>query len=345
MTVAGREETDWDRAQIDRRRAGRLALWVGMAVFAAKLAAFWITGSTAVLADAMESTINIVSAAMLVYTLSIVARPPDLNHPYGHGKAEFLAAGIEGAAIAFAALVIVAEGVRELLEGPRVQRLDVGLLLLVASTLANYLLGRHLVAVGKRVHSAALVADGQHVLADVWTSVGVVGGLVVVALTGFMWADPLIAMAVGVHVAFQGVALLRDALGGLMDAADPDVNEETARVLESARDDSWIDLHGLRSWRSGARRHFDLHLTVPRYYDVDQIHSIHDEIEHTLLDGEIDGGDVVVHFDPCLPVDCPGCAVSPCPVREAAFTGRHVFDGERAVRTDATLGADHPPSR
>lgn len=340
MTVLGAEETIAVQAQADRMRAGRLALVVGILVFAVKFAAYWLTGSTAVLADAMESTINIVSASLLVYTLSVAGRPPDLDHPYGHGKAEFLAAGIEGAAIGFAALVIVAEGARELLEGPEVHDLDVGLWLLVASTLVNGALGRHLVGVGQRVGSAALVADGRHVLADVWTSIGVVGGLVVVALTGWMWADPLIAIGVGLHVAFEGAGLLKEALGGLMDEADPDLNDRTANALEEVREDSWIDLHGLRSWRSGARRHFDLHLTVPRYYDVDQIHAIHDQIEDLLIEDEAHGGDVVVHFDPCLPADCAGCAVTPCALRETALVVRHPFTGKRAVRSDAVLHSD-----
>ncbi|MEZ4292982.1 MAG: cation diffusion facilitator family transporter [Myxococcota bacterium] len=147
--------------QQDRMRAGRLALVVGVLIFAAKLAAFLTTHSTAVLADAMESTINIVAAALLVYALSLASRPPDPGHPYGHGKIEFLSAGIEGAAIAFAALVIVAEGIRDLIAGPEIRSLDVGLALLVASTVANAALGFHLVRVGRRADSAALEADGR----------------------------------------------------------------------------------------------------------------------------------------------------------------------------------------
>lgn len=322
------------QGQAVRMRAGRLALIVGILIFAAKLSAYLLTESTAVFADAMESTINIVSAAMLVYALSLAARPPDLDHPYGHGKAEFLSAGIEGAAIAFAALLIVAEGIRELIAGPSLHNLDVGLGLLLASTLGNALLGRHLVRVGNQVGSTALVADGRHVLADVWTSVGVVGGLIVVALTGWVWADPLIAIVVGIHVAAEGYRLLRDSFGGLMDQAEPGVNDSTAQALEAVRRDAWIDLHGLRSWRSGARRHFDLHLTVPRFFDVEQIHAIHDEIESALLDGDPHGGDVVVHFDPCDPNDCSECSMPDCRVRGTTFLVRPAFSGERAVRTD-----------
>ncbi|MFK7898743.1 MAG: cation diffusion facilitator family transporter [Myxococcota bacterium] len=329
--------------QTRRMQAGRLALGLGILVFAAKLTAYFLTGSTAVLADAMESTINIVSAGMLVFALSLAARPPDSSHPYGHGKVEFISAGIEGAAVAFAAFVIIAEGVRELIEGPKLHDLDLGLALLAASAVVNGGLGVHLSRVGRETDSPALIADGRHVLADVWTSIGVIAGLAVVAVTGWTWADPLIAIGVGIHVALEALHLLGEAFGGLMDEADEDLIAESAARLESARDDSWIDLHEFRSWRSGARRHFDLHLMVPRFFDVTQVHTIHDAIEDVLLE-DGDQGDVVVHFDPCEPHACLRCAMSDCAVRETPFERRPPFDRDRVTRRDFDAridGAEH----
>jgi cation diffusion facilitator family transporter len=273
---------------------------------------------------------------MLVFALSVSGRPPDEGHPYGHGKAEFLSAAIEGAAIAFAALIIITESVRELLAGPSLQRLDIGIAVLAATTVANAALGMYLVRVGRRVESAALTADGRHVLTDVWTSAGVIVALFVVHWTGWLWADPLVAIAVALNVAWEGYRLIQEALGGLMDEADPEVLEEVTSRLESARAASWIDLHGLRSWRSGARRHVDLHLTVPRYFDVDEIHEIHDRVEAALL-GDTPG-DVVVHFDPCVASLCRACGVEGCPIRSAARTRHFPFTAERAVRTDEQLG-------
>ena len=317
-----------------------MALLVGILIFGGKFAAYTLTGSTAVFADAMESTINIVSAGMLVFALSIAARPPDLSHPYGHGKVEFLSAGIEGAAIAFAALVIFAQGIRELIAGPELQRLDIGLAILAVSAMANAGLGLHLSRVGRRTSSDALVADGRHVLADVWTSVGVIGGLIVVSLTGWIWADPLIAIAVAVNVAWEGYRLLHDSLAGLMDEADESLIESTTSLLEGARRAPWIDLHGFRSWRSGARRHIDFHLTVPRYFDVDQVHAIHDEVEAALFDGDQHGGDVVVHFDPCDENECHHCTMTNCAIRSHALVRSEPFTPDRAVRPDATLHSD-----
>ena len=326
--------------QTSRMRAGRLALFIGTLIFAVKFAAYTLTGSTAVFADAMESTINIVSAGMLILALAIAARPPDPSHPYGHGKVEFLSAGIEGAAIAFAALVILVQGVRELIAGPELQRLDLGLALLAVSATANAGLGRYLKRVGRETRSDALVADGRHVIADVWTSVGVIGGLIVVSLTGWVWADPLIAIAVAINVAWEGYRLLPDSVAGLMDEADESLIESTTALLEAARQTSWIDLHGLRSWRSGARRHIDLHLTVPRYFDVDQVHGIHDAIEAALFSVDTYGGDVVVHFDPCDENEGVHCTMPDCAIRSRAVVRQEPFTPQRAIRPDAALQAD-----
>lgn len=329
-----------DRAallQADRMRAGRLSLFVGCLIFAAKFLAYWLTGSAAVFADAMESTINIVSAGMLVFALAVAARPPDESHPYGHGKVEFLSAGIEGAAIAFAALVILAQGVRELIAGPELHRLDLGLAVLAAAAIANAGLGLHLSRVGRRTQSDALTADGRHVLADVWTSAGVIGGLIIVRLTGWAWADPLIAIAVAFHVAWEGYRVLHDSLGGLMDESEQAHIAKVTAALEGARESSWIDLHGLRGWRSGARRHIDFHLTVPRYFDVSQIHAIHDRIESVLVGGDEHGGDVVVHFDPCDDSECAQCEMKVCPIRDCTFRAAKRFTPERAVRPDSEL--------
>jgi len=341
MLRAMPEVPDTEQVQRRRMRAGKTALVAGVCIFAAKFVAYLLTGSSAIFADAMESTVNVVAAGMLVFALSVSGRPPDEGHPYGHGKAEFLSAAIEGAAIAFAALVIITESIRELIAGPAVQRLDVGIAVLAASTLANAVLGVYLVRVGRSVESAALSADGRHVLTDVWTSAGVIVALFVVHWTGWLWADPLVAIAVAINVAWEGHQLIQEALAGLMDEADPEVLDEVASRLESARSASWIDLHGLRSWKSGARRHVDLHLTVPRYLDVDEIHAIHDRVEAALL-GDTPG-DVVVHFDPCVPSLCRSCGVEACPIRSAARTRHFPFTVERAVRTDEQLGHHTAP--
>lgn len=315
-------------------RAGRLALLVGILLFAGKFSAYALTGSTALFADAMESTVNVVAAGLMVLSLALAARPPDESHPYGHGKVEFLSAGIEGAAIAVAALLILVEGIHELIQGPELQRLGVGMAIISVCTAINAALGLHLVRVGRRTTSMALEADGRHVLTDVWTSVGVVGGLAVVQLTGWVWADPVLAIVVALNVVREGVGLLRKAFEGLMDHADPETLESAVEAISATRDESWIDIHGLRSWRSGARRHFDLHMTVPRYFDVERLHRIHDRIEAALLGDDLHGGDVVVHFDPCTADLCPRCPIADCPIREEPYREALPLSRDHLTRPD-----------
>jgi cation diffusion facilitator family transporter len=321
----------------ERLRAGQLSLGVGVAVFGGKLLAYTLTGSNAIFADAMESTVNVVGAGMLVFSLILAAKPPDRDHPYGHGRIEFLSAALEGTAITIAALLILASSIRDLMAGPEIQSLDLGIALTTAFTLVNLLLGRHLIRVGKRTRSMALEADGRHILSDVWTSAGVVAGLGLVWATGWVFADPLVAIVLALNVVREGYLLLRAAVSGLMDEVDDETLEQVVALLGQVRGESLIDVHSLRSFRSGARRHVDLHVTVPRYFDVARIHAIHDTIESGLFGADPQPGGVVVHFDPCDGSLCRHCRMSDCPIREAAFEAALPFDRERLTREDLAI--------
>lgn len=316
-----------------RLRAGQLSLAVGVVVFAGKLLAWRLTLSTAVLSDAIESTINIVAACVLLFSLAVAARPADRDHPYGHGKVEFFSAGIEGTFVLVAGLLVMVRAAWDLWAGSAPENLDVGMLLLIVLSAMNGALGFYLVRTGRETESLALEADGKHVLADVWTSAAVVGGLLGVWLTGWTPLDPLVALGAGANILREGWGVARRAVSGLMDEADPALLQRIVRNLEGAREDPWIDLHALRAWRSGAELHVDGHLTVPRYLDVERLHEIHDVIEELLARTE-GRSDVVVHFDPCTSRQCSGCAVAPCPVREAAFVSREEFELERVTRPE-----------
>jgi cation diffusion facilitator family transporter len=322
-----------------RRRAAWTSLVVGSLIFLGKLTTWQLTDSVAVLSDALESTVNIGAAALLVFSVVVAARPADRDHPYGHGKVEFLSAGIEGALIVVAAVLIAIEATQQLLHAHAPQRLDLGLGLLAGLSAGNALLGLHLVRVGRAAESLALIADGKHVIADVWTSVGVLGGLVAVRVTGLAWLDPVVALAVAANIVREGYRLARSAVQGLMDEADPALLDTLVGALVRNRKPEWIDVHGLRALRSGASIHADLHLVVPRYYDAERLHKVHDAVESELLAGLSAPGEVVVHFDPCGPVHCAGCAVSACPVRSARLAQRIEINRARATRTDPD--ADH----
>src|SRR5512134_740333 len=326
----------------ERARAGAVSLAVGVLVFAGKLAAWRATGSSAVLSDALESVVNVVAAALLLYALVVAARPADRDHPYGHGKVEFFSAGVEGALIAVAAVAIVYHAVLDLWHGPHLRRLDLGIAVSALLAAGNAALGAFLVRVGRRHGSAAIEADGHHVLTDVITTVGVIAGLGLVWLTGYPRLDPLVAIAVALSILATGWRLARSAVGGLMDEADAPLLASICAALERERDDAWIDVHSLRTFRSGAVQHSDLHLAVPRYYDADQLHEISERVREVILGATERPGDVIVHFDPCRPRQCPGCAVSPCPVRAAPFAGRAPIGLERALRGDELLESGAP---
>lgn len=316
-----------------RLRAGWASALVGGTVLAGKFAAWGVTGSTAVFADAMESMVNVAAAMMLLGSLYIAARPADQDHPYGHGKVEYFSAGIEGALIAVAAVLIAIAAVRALIAGSLPRQLDLGLAIIFAMSALNAGLGWHLLRTGRDTGSPALVADGRHVLADVWTSAGVIAGMAAVWATGWAVLDPLVALAVAAHVLREGWHLARAAVQGLMDAADDQLLDALAGSLEESRAPAWIDVHGLRAWQAGADVHADLHLVVPRYYDASRLHGIHEDVESALA-RNVRGGDVVVHFDPCQPHHCKGCTIADCPVRGEDFDARPALERIRATRDD-----------
>jgi cation diffusion facilitator family transporter len=330
-----------------RVRAGWLSLVVGAAICAGKFAVATATGSTALLSDALESIVNVAAASLLLYTLIVAARPADRDHPYGHGKIEFFSAGVEGALIAVAAIAIVYHAAFDLWRGPHLRRIDLGIAVSALLAAGNAGLGAFLVRTGRRQGSAALEADGHHVLTDVITTLGVIAGLGLVRLTGYPRLDPLVAIAVALSILFTGWRLVRGAVGGLMDEADAPLLVRICDALEREREDAWIDVHSLRTFRSGAVQHSDFHLAVPRYYDADRLHEISERAREVILGATERPGDVIVHFDPCRPRQCPGCAVEPCPVRAAPFVSRPPLALDRALRGDELLesGAPLPPAK
>jgi len=318
----------------EKRLAACVSLAGGIAVLVIKAGAYFATGSSAILSDALESTVNVIAAGLLLWSIALAARPADSTHPYGHGKAELFSAAAEGAMIAVAAVTILLEAGRALWFGPELREIDLGLWMVLAASALNAALGLYLVAVGRRTESVALVADGRHVLSDVWTSVGVLVGLGAAQATGWLWLDPLTAIAVAAHLAYVAGSIIWRAALGLMDAADHAMLERIADALEESRTPTWVDVHSLRAWRSGDVHHVDLHLVAPRFFSVEDLHRIGDALESGVLERAALTGEVIVHFDPCRPRDCAGCAFAECPVRGKAFAKRERFTLERATRDD-----------
>ncbi len=335
---------------MDARAAQRLriqtataALVVGAALLAAKFYAWRLTGSSAVLSDALESIINVVASAFAIVSVHMAAKPPDQTHPYGHGKIEFFSAGFEGALIVLAAFGIFKAGLAHLINPQPLPRLEIGMLVMAGASGVNIILGLTLIRVGKRTRSIALEADGRHVLTDVYTSLGVIIGLALVKLTGWWWMDGLAACVVGLNILLTGFRLLRQSYQGLMDRSDPKVLDQIAAVIAAKRRPVWLDIHKLRAWHAGSRIHVDLHLILPRQMSLAAAHAEADDLENAIL-REVEGTDsVLVHMDPCQAHHCPICGQEACTHRERRFAGEPSWPTERLTGSGA-IDAD-PPRR
>jgi cation diffusion facilitator family transporter len=281
-----------------RRRAMWLSLVVGIVLLGAKWLAYFLTGSSAILSDALESIINVVASAVALASLVLNDRPPDGKYPYGYGKVGYFSAGFEGALITLAALAILVESVKGLLWPPPLGSLGWGLALVALAGGVNLALGGLLIRRGRRTASLILEADGHHLVSDAVTSVGVLGGVTVVAFTGWQRLDPLVAMAVGLSIVRTGYRLVREAFVGLMDRADPELLGRIVRVLGAARGDGWLDLHQLRAWRAGDWVYVDCHLVVPGDWTVTQLHETNERCRAAVRSELGATTEVIIHFDP-----------------------------------------------
>lgn len=307
-------------------RAAIISVIVGLGMFAMKMAGYHITGSAAILSDAMESVVHVLATTFAFYSVLISARPADDSHPYGHGKIEFFSAGLEGLLIMLAALSIVYTATPKLFEPPELPDLGVGTVIIAVAAVINLILGWYLIHVGKRENSLTLVADGKHVLTDSITSFAVVAGLILVLVTDWRILDPIVALAVAGNIVVTGFRLMRESVSGLMDEADPNFVATVTEVLNRERRAEWVDVHRLRCWRSGETRHLDFHLTLPYYMGVAQAHQIETELTATLTQALDRRVQLLLHHDPCVPTCCSFCAVEDCQVRQQKLVEQRWFD-------------------
>jgi cation diffusion facilitator family transporter len=295
------------------------SLLIGAGLMAVKFIAFYLTDSAAILSDALESIINVVAAGFALGSIIIAAKSPDPTHPYGHGKVEYFSAGFEGALIILAALAIFYEAWPRLLHPQAIPRLEKGALLILGAALVNLFLGLVLVMVGRRTKSIVLIADGKHVLTDVYTTVGVVLGLVGVYLTGWNWLDGAVAFLVALNILVTGARLVHQSAAGLMDKSDPELLEEICRIIADNRRPMWIDIHQLRARRAGPRVFIDFHLILPRDLSLDASHDEVKKLENILNDYFADQADILIHADPCMEPECPVCGLESCDHRRAGL--------------------------
>jgi cation diffusion facilitator family transporter len=317
-------------------RAAIVSLVVASVLLAVKYVAYQMTGSAAILSDALESIANVVAAVFAVGVLIFAGRPADRNHPYGHGKMEFFSAVFEGGLITFAAVLIVWKSVQDLLAGPQLRALEIGIALTAAAGLVNAALGWFLLTTGRRAHSVTLIADGKHVLSDFWTTVGVIVGLGLVRLTGLPWLDPLAALVVAVNLGVTGALLVRRAAGALLDEEDTGLLTELLQAFERSMRPGIIRVHRLRARRAGRFTHVDGHLIMPEYWTVEQAHDATDAFAARVIDTLPIDGEIIFHEDPCRRALCSICDVEACPVRVEPFVTRPPLTLDEVVSADET---------
>jgi len=275
-----------------------LSIAAAFATIGLKSAAWWLTGSIGFLSDALESLVNLAAALLALSMLRLAASPPDEEHPYGRSKAEYFSAGMEGAMIVVAAAAIIWAAVPRLLQPQPIEAPLAGMLLTGVATAINFAVGLTLIRVGRREDSITLEADGRHLMTDVWTSVGVVGGVAVAATTGWLVLDPLLGFAVAAHILWEGFRLVRRSVSGLLDESISQIDQhEITKLFTEYSRRYGVAFHALRTRQAGARRFITFHLLVPDDWTVAHAHQLSEEIESRMR-AMVPNANVLTHIEP-----------------------------------------------
>lgn len=300
----------------------RIQRWVAIlsvVLLLVKMGAYYLTHSVAILTDALEGIVNVVAGFVGLYSLILSAKPRDADHPYGHGKIEFLSAALEGSMIAAAAVLIFYKSISNLISPEPIHQIDWGILLISFTAVVNYMVGALCIRTGQRNKSIALVASGKHLQSDTYSTLGILVGLALIYYTKTIWLDSVVAMVVSGFILYTSYKIIRPSIAGIMDETDQELLTRTVDILNKNRRENWIDLHNLRIIKYGSILHFDCHLTVPWYLNV---HEAHEEIDvlAKLVRREFgESLELFVHSDGCMDFSCRICGKENCPVRKHPF--------------------------
>lgn len=318
-----------------RQQAALISLISSIVVLALKALAYYHTQSAAILSDALESVVNLLAALVALGVIIYASQPADREHPYGHGKMEYFSSAFEGGMIFFAALMILNEVVQYFFGENQPRELNQGIMIIFAATVVNLALGLYLRYVGRTQNSEALQASSAHVLSDCWTTAGVILGLFLVKWTGLNWLDPLVAVLVAINLGFEGIRIVKKALNALIDGMDTEALQNLSEAIKANQTDGVIDIHHVRSIRSGKFHHIDAHVVVPEFWDVKAVHAMTHDFEGQVVKSYKYDGEFAFHVDPCGQRFCRSCRVSPCHIRKKEFefnpdfSVEHLIDGPR----------------
>ena len=284
-----------------------------------KLAAWYLTQSVAILTDALESTVNVIAGLIGVYSLYVSAKPKDMDHPYGHGKAEFLSAAIEGTLITVAGFVIIYEAITNLVHPHDIKKLDYGILLVAITAVVNYIAGVICINKGKKNNSLVLIASGNHLKTDTYSTLGIIVGLILLYVFKIWWLDSAVAILFAFIILMTGYKIVRSSIAGIMDETDMELMEKMVATLNANRRENWIDFHNLRIIKNGGQLHLDCHLTVPWYLNVHEAHKEIDALSALVKNEFGESMELFVHSDGCLDFSCSICTKHDCNVRQHPF--------------------------
>ena len=324
----------------------RVQQWItllSVVLFIAKIIAYYLTHSIAILTDALESIVNVVAGFIGLYSLYVAAKPKDVDHPYGHGKAEFVSAAAEGTLIVAAGLLIIYETIINLINKRPLQQLDNGLLLVAVTGVINYIAGAICIRIGKRNQSLALQSSGKHLQIDTYSTLAIIAGLAIMLFTHLYWIDKMIALLLSLLIIFNGYRILRQSLAGIMDEADMELLKRMIRLINENRRPNWIDMHNLRVIKYGSLLHVDCHLTVPWYLNVLEAHKEVDALVALIKKEFGDSLEMFVHTDGCMPFSCAICLKDDCHVRIHPFQRRLEWDLKNILSNQKHNTDTHSP--
>lgn len=298
----------------------RILVTVSVVLFAIKIGAWLMTGSVSILTDALESTVNVVAGLIGLYSIILSSKPKDKEHPYGHGKVEFLSSAIEGILISLAGLLIIYEAINNLWHPHELKKLDYGLILIAITAAVNYLVGHICVKKGRKENSPILVASGSHLKSDTYSTIGLLVGIGLMMITKYVWIDSVAAMVFALIILFTGYKIIRKAVSGIMDESDEALIDEIVVLLNRERQADWIDIHNMRVINYAGFYHIDCHLTVPYFINVNDAHDILDSLTAMFKVHFEDKVEFFIHIDGCMPeLQCAICNQSNCQKRQVPF--------------------------
>jgi len=295
-------------------------------IFVGKLTAYFLTNSVGILTDALESTVNVTTGFITLYAVYISLKPKDENHPFGHGKAEFLSASVEGFLIIIAGIIIIFEAIKRLFVPAEVSQLDIGIIIVAIAGLLNYLIGWYSIKIGKNNNSIALISGGKHLQSDAYSSIGLVIGLVLLYYTKLAWLDSLIALIFGTIIVITGLKILKETTSNLMDEADFKLIEQFGKIIENNKSNEWIDIHNFKLVKYGNVFHINCDLVLPWNLYLSDAHEEGEKLKKLLVSNFPEDIVFNLHTDECFRKYCKNCKREDCKERTNAFEVQLNFD-------------------